>query len=240
MVPLEPTDSSKDPPGITRRSALQGAGVFALIAAMGLTITPPAVASAPTTDQFIALCRAQIGKQYVFGAAGPNTFDCSGLIHWALGQLGITSPRPSGGLIGFTQAIPLEQGYTTPGALLYYGASGSRRAHIAVSLGNNRVIEAANEALDVTEGRARGRPWTHAGTIAQLATTPAPAPEPVPEIQEDQMVVILNKSNNAAIVVSGGKAAPIIGWDMYVTLAQTLPSVGVTNEQFNAFTTAFA
>lgn len=240
MTPIRPSSEPKDPPGITRRSALQGAGVLTLIAAMGLSITPPAAAAAATTDQFIDLCRAQIGKQYVFGAAGPNTFDCSGLIHWALGQLGISSPRPSGGLIGFTQAIPLQQGITTRGALLYYGTSGGRRAHIAISLGNNRVIEAANEDLDVVEGRALGRPWTQAGIITQLTSPPAPAPEPVPDVQEDAMIVILNKSNNAAIVVSGGKAAPVIGWDMYVTLTQTLPSVGVTNDQFNAFAAAFA
>ncbi|GAA3209353.1 hypothetical protein GCM10010488_03490 [Oerskovia jenensis] len=70
--------------------------------------------------------------------------------------------------------------------------------------------------------------------------TPTPDPEPVPDVQEDNMVVILNKSNNAAIVVSGGKSAPVIGWDMYVTLTQTLPSLGVTNEQFNAFAASFA
>jgi hypothetical protein len=78
------------------------------------------------------------------------------------------------------------------------------------------------------------------GTPSNPNPTPTPDPEPVPEIQEDQMVVILNKSNNAAIVVSGGKAASIIGWDNYVTLSQNLPSVGVSNDQFNAFLTTFA
>ena len=53
------------------------------------------------------------------------------------------------------------------------------------------------------------------------------------------MIVVLNKSNNAAVIVSGGRSAPIVGWDQYVTLTQTLPSVGVSSAQYNAILTSF-
>ncbi|MFF3065941.1 N-acetylmuramoyl-L-alanine amidase [Oerskovia sp. NPDC057915] len=70
-----------------------------------------------------------------------------------------------------------------------------------------------------------------------LAAIP-PAP-PLPNVLEDKMIVILNKSNNAAIIVSGGRSAPVVGWDQYVTLTQTLPNVGVSAAQFNAIVASF-
>lgn len=70
--------------------------------------------------------------------------------------------------------------------------------------------------------------------------TVQPARAPLPTVQEDDtMIVILNKSNNAAIIVSGGRSAPVVGWDQYTALTQTLPSVGVSAAQFNAIATAF-
>lgn len=71
-------------------------------------------------------------------------------------------------------------------------------------------------------------------------TTPAPAPVPEPVLpEEEEMIIVLNKSNNATIIVSGGRSAPVVGWDQYVVLSQTLPSVGVSDAQFNAFVKAF-
>ncbi|KZM36073.1 N-acetylmuramoyl-L-alanine amidase [Oerskovia enterophila] len=74
---------------------------------------------------------------------------------------------------------------------------------------------------------------------AQAIIPTLPAPAPMPNVLEDDMIVILNKSNNAAIIVSGGRSAPVVGWDQYVNLTQTLPSLGVSAAQFAAITTAF-
>lgn len=70
------------------------------------------------------------------------------------------------------------------------------------------------------------------------ASRPSPV-APIPNVQEDDMIVVLNKSNNAAVVVSGGKTAPIVGWDQYVALTQTLPSIGVSNAQFDSIVNSF-
>ncbi len=41
--------------------------------------------------QAIALARSRMGSPYVWGAAGPDTFDCSGPVQWVYGQLGIAT-----------------------------------------------------------------------------------------------------------------------------------------------------
>ncbi|MDF2846649.1 MAG: NlpC/P60 family protein, partial [Oerskovia sp.] len=225
-----PSDGSKDPPGLTRRAALQGAGVLALAAAMGVATAAPAAAA--TTDQFGTLCLAQVGKRYVFGAAGPSTFDCSGLIYWSLGQLGITSPRPSDKIINFTQPISVKQGIATRGALLYYGVYGDRRAHIAVSLGDGRVVEAANERLGVRVHSAFGYGWTHAGVITQLTSPPPPAPDPVPDVQEDEMLLIRDNSTGAVMLVIGGVGSSVLGPDYAAYQAAGIPVAGVSADGF--------
>lgn len=81
--------------------------------------------------------------------------------------------------------------------------------------------------------------WEYDPALDQHKNRPAPAAVPVPDVQEDDMVVILNKATNGAILVSGGRSAPIIGWDMYQTLAKELPTVGVSNAQYAAIVAAF-
>lgn len=72
------------------------------------------------------------------------------------------------------------------------------------------------------------------------APTSKPAAPKAPAInEEDEMYVVLNKSNNMAVLVSGGRTAPVVGWDQYVLLSQTLPSIGVSDAQFKAIMSNF-
>lgn len=52
-------------------------------------------AGGPLLEQYLAALRAQVGKPYIWGAAGPETFDCSGLFSWGFGEIG--RPFPNGG-----------------------------------------------------------------------------------------------------------------------------------------------
>lgn len=45
------------------------------------------------SSRVVELALAQVGKRYLWGAAGPNAFDCSGLMFWSYGQIGIRIPR---------------------------------------------------------------------------------------------------------------------------------------------------
>ena len=62
------------------------------------------VTSLETVAVVVAL--AQLGKPYVFGAAGPNAFDCSGLIEAAYRAAGISLPRDTYHQVAAGQAVP--------------------------------------------------------------------------------------------------------------------------------------
>lgn len=74
--------------------------------------------------EFIKNVLAQKGKQYVWGAEGPDTFDCSGLIKWALGQIGISFPHYTGDQWNATDHI--TEAEAKPGDLIYFGSNASR------------------------------------------------------------------------------------------------------------------
>jgi cell wall-associated NlpC family hydrolase len=46
------------------------------------------------TDLFVRTALAQQGKPYVYGASGPNSWDCSGFVQWLAGQVGISFSKP--------------------------------------------------------------------------------------------------------------------------------------------------
>jgi Cell wall-associated hydrolases (invasion-associated proteins) len=65
--------------------------------------TPPPVYKGPTgtqAEKVVAFVYAQIGKPYVFGASGPNSYDCSGLTSAAWASVGISIPRHQRGAVG--------------------------------------------------------------------------------------------------------------------------------------------
>ncbi|SET96548.1 phage tail tape measure protein, TP901 family, core region [Enterococcus malodoratus] len=74
--------------------------------------------------EFMKLVLAQEGKQYVWGAEGPDTFDCSGLIMWALKQMGISFPHYTGAQWQSTDHISEKE--AVPGDLIYFGPGASR------------------------------------------------------------------------------------------------------------------
>jgi len=68
--------------------------------------------------QAIALARSRMGSPYVWGAAGPDTFDCSGPVQWVYGQLGIATPRTA--QTQFDWATPVNVEAMQPGDLVFY------------------------------------------------------------------------------------------------------------------------
>jgi cell wall-associated NlpC family hydrolase len=84
----------------------------------------------------IAFAYAQLGKPYVFGAAGPNSYDCSGLTmaSWAAG--GISIPRTSFEQWGSLPHVPTSQ--LQPGDIVVFNGVG----HVALYIGGNMLIDA--------------------------------------------------------------------------------------------------
>lgn len=102
--------------------------------------------------QAVALARSRIGLPYVWGAAGPDTFDCSGLTQWIYAQLGISLPRTSQAQFSATMPVPLE--YLQPGDLMFYERtypSRERITHVGIYVGNGMVVMATQPGEFIKE-----------------------------------------------------------------------------------------
>lgn len=111
----------------------------------------------------------QIGKPYVWGAAGPDSFDCSGLTQQAWKAAGVDIPKYS--QTQYTQGgkqIPLAE--AQPGDLIFwgYGRDPAGIHHVAMYLGNNEVLQAPQ----VGEPVERAKMWD-GGELLPMAVRPA-------------------------------------------------------------------
>jgi len=161
------------------------------------TTTAPAASGTDNAalDRFLSVAKDQVGDGYEFGAEtrfddpNPGTFDCSELTEWAAHQAGATIPDGATAQFRFLRerglVIPVEEAKNTPGALLFNfsqepGDSGSEdpKAHVAISTGDGRTIEAMNSQRGVTEAEAGNRfkyaaliPGISDGTATPVAAT---------------------------------------------------------------------
>jgi cell wall-associated NlpC family hydrolase len=85
----------------------------------------------------VAAAETRLGDEYVWGAAGPTTFDCSGLVQWAFAQVGISLPHYSGAQFADGVQIPMSD--LEPGDLVFFSDPGE---HVAIYIGGGQVIEA--------------------------------------------------------------------------------------------------
>jgi len=87
---------------------------------------------------------AQVGNAYVYGAAGPDAFDCSGLTMMAWAQAGVSLPHSSSAQYGMGPHISESQ--LQPGDLVFYY---SPISHVGMYIGNGMIVHAANPGAGV-------------------------------------------------------------------------------------------
>jgi hypothetical protein len=102
-----------------------------------------------TTSSIVAEAQKFLGDPYVYGDAGPNAFDCSGLTSYVYKQLGITIPRTSGEQWNY--GTPITQDQAQPGDLVFYVTDGSTSnpGHVAILAGGGNIIQAPHPGEDV-------------------------------------------------------------------------------------------
>jgi cell wall-associated NlpC family hydrolase len=81
--------------------------------------------------------RQQLGKPYQWGAAGPDSFDCSGLTMWSWRKAGVDLPHYTGAQYSSTVHIPLSE--LRPGDLVFFRSDVS---HVGIYVGNGQMIHA--------------------------------------------------------------------------------------------------
>lgn len=90
---------------------------------------------------------AQQGEPYVFAAAGPNSWDCSGLTMMAWQQVGVSMPHSSHQQ--YNQIKHVARANLQPGDLVFFY---SDLHHVGIYIGNNQVVHAptTNDVVKVT------------------------------------------------------------------------------------------
>jgi cell wall-associated NlpC family hydrolase len=132
----------------------------------------------------VSWAEEQLGKPYQWGAAGPGSFDCSGLTMVALAQAGTTVTHNANAQWQQTEAHPVTENQLAPGDLVFYaGSDGSLTApgHVGIYVGNGEIIDApyagANVRFDplTTISGYVGATDPYAATPTAGATAPIPA-----------------------------------------------------------------
>ena len=124
--------------------------------------------SSSTTERgrFVSSLKSKIGKPYIWGARGPNSFDCSGLVDWAYGTLGIDVPErvtEQSGQAPYSIVFERFQSLNSIKHLLKKGdcigldyQQGGRFDHVLVFIGGNKFVHASGrEACPCTGSRCK-------------------------------------------------------------------------------------
>ena len=113
--------------------------------------------SAPTGSQVVGEAAQFVGVPYQWGGTSPTTgFDCSGLVQYVYGQLGVSLPRTSQEQANVgTPVAGLAQ--AQPGDLVFYEPGPSGPGHVGIYIGNGKMIDAPHTGTSV-QVQAVGQP----------------------------------------------------------------------------------
>lgn len=140
--PLSPTPvASPAPlaePGVVAMPAVPGGSPS------GPEPVPPVSSPGGTGTAVVQAALTRIGAPYSWGAAGPEAFDCSGLIMWAFQQIGKSLPHSSQALAAGGQPVATDQ--MQPGDIVTFYSDAS---HAGIYVGNGQMVHASTYGTPV-------------------------------------------------------------------------------------------
>lgn len=112
------------------------------------------LSSATAQDAIMKTARGKLGSAYVYGASGPDAYDCSGFTRYVYDQAGISLPRSSTAQRDWAAANGTEVSLNNaqPGDLLWWPG------HVGIYAGNGKIIDAGTPATGVSERNLYGSP----------------------------------------------------------------------------------
>lgn len=106
--------------------------------------------NAPSSVVDVAM--AQVGKSYVWAAAGPNSFDCSGLVYYSYAQVGYSVPHSSQALFNRVSSLGHlvhDSSSLKAGDLVFWGYSASSIYHVGIYIGGGQYVHASMPGVGV-------------------------------------------------------------------------------------------
>ncbi len=123
----------------------------------GRPIDPSSIPATGRAAVAIKYALDQVGDAYVWGAMGPNAFDCSGLTMMAYGQAGVGLPHSS--RAQYSSGTRVAKSDLQPGDLVFYY---NPISHVGIYLGNGLIVHAANPGAGVKVSDLDEMPYTGA------------------------------------------------------------------------------
>ncbi|MFD5334757.1 C40 family peptidase [Streptomyces hawaiiensis] len=136
---LDPQERSRL--GVSPDRATRSTGPRDILTAPG---SAPSQAPNSRASAAVAYAYQKLGSPYVWGATGPNAFDCSGLVQAAYRAAGVALPRTTYSQIAAGRRVSRSE--LLPGDLVFFYAGIS---HVGIYVGNGRMIHAPNPSAPV-------------------------------------------------------------------------------------------
>jgi cell wall-associated NlpC family hydrolase len=130
--------------------AVQGTSSAATAVAGSVAPATGGLASAAVIHAMLVAAVSRLGMPYVWGAAGPSSFDCSGLVQWSFARAGVVMPRVAADQARTGPSVPVNR--LTPGDLLFYHTDPTAPdyiSHVAIYLGGGKMIQAPEPGMNV-------------------------------------------------------------------------------------------
>ena len=113
------------------------------------TSTPSTPDTPSSSSSIVSYAKSFLGCSYVYGAAGPNSFDCSGFTKYVYAHFGKSIPRSSASQ--YDSCTKISKSSLRAGDLVFFSnsSSGGSVGHVAIYMGNGQIIHAANSSRGV-------------------------------------------------------------------------------------------
>ncbi|HBG2095479.1 NlpC/P60 family protein [Clostridioides difficile] len=116
-------------------------------------------------DKLISVAKSKLGCNYVYGATGPNTFDCSGFTQWCYKQIGIKIPRTASAQSKAGKAVDLKDRSKWKAGDLLCRIGGGSSNHVVMYIGNNQIIHSPQTGdvvkIESVNSYRKGKAYTH-------------------------------------------------------------------------------
>jgi hypothetical protein len=124
------------------------------------------MADTVSASDLLGYAEAQLGKPYVFGAAGPSTFDCSGLVSYVFSNFGISLPHHAADQATYGSSV--ATGDIQAGDLVFSDWGDGSNSHVGIAVSPTEIIDAPHTGADVRYDNLTSGYLSHVTAVRRL------------------------------------------------------------------------